>query len=91
LKESNKSNSKSKRKKSILEKVVHHFFLLFVLFSDSIINSIYSFKWLDWLVKIRDPRDAWNAQPTYLIAELTFLTIGLLTFIHCTRRLALQT
>lgn len=41
--------------------------------------------WLDWLVKIRDPRDAWRAQPTYLIAELTFLTIGLLTFIHSQR------
>ena len=40
-------------------------------------------KWLDWLVKIRDPRDCWKSQPTYLISELTYLTIGLLTFIHC--------
>jgi hypothetical protein len=40
-------------------------------------------KWLDWMVKIRDPRDCWKSQPTYLISELTYLTIGLLTFIHC--------
>ena len=39
--------------------------------------------WLDWMVKIRDPRDCWKSQPTYLISELTYLTIGLLTFIHC--------
>lgn len=41
--------------------------------------------WLDWLVKIRDPRDCWKSQPTYLISELTYLTVGLLTFIHSRR------
>ena len=40
-------------------------------------------KWLDWLVKIRDPRECWKSQPTYLLSEITYLTIGLLTFIHC--------
>ena len=34
-------------------------------------------------MKFRDPRDCWKQQPTYLISEVTYLTIGLLTFIHC--------
>jgi len=41
--------------------------------------------WLDWLVKFRDPRQIWEAQPTYLISEWTYLIIGLLTFIHSRR------
>ncbi|OXA45718.1 uncharacterized protein LOC110856826 [Folsomia candida] len=40
---------------------------------------------LDWLVKVNDPREIWKAQPTYLISEWTFITIGLLTFIHSQR------
>ena len=40
-------------------------------------------------MKIRDPRIAWKSQPTYLISEMTFLTIGLLTFIHCKHKSSL--
>lgn len=41
--------------------------------------------WLDWFIKIRDPRIAWKSQPTYLISEVTYLTVGLLTFLHSRR------
>lgn len=43
----------------------------------------FTFKALDWLIKINDPRDGWKAQPTYLISEWTYIAFGLLTFIHC--------
>ncbi|XP_046631520.1 uncharacterized protein LOC124311188 [Daphnia pulicaria] len=49
------------------------------------LSSMEFTSWLDWMVKIRDPRDCWKSQPTYLISELTYLTIGLLTFIHSRR------
>jgi len=46
----------------------------------------YEFKGiLDWLIVINDPREIWKAQPTYLLSEITFLTVGLLTFIHSQR------
>jgi len=41
--------------------------------------------WLDWFIRIRDPRDVWKAQPTYLLSEGTFLTVALLTFLHSRR------
>lgn len=46
----------------------------------------YQFKGvLDWLIVVNDPREIWKAQPTYLISEVGFMTIGLLTFIHSQR------
>jgi hypothetical protein len=46
----------------------------------------YKFKGiLDWLITINDPREIWKAQPTYLISEFAYLTVGFLTFLHSRR------
>ncbi|XP_065566105.1 uncharacterized protein LOC136030926 [Artemia franciscana] len=41
--------------------------------------------WLDWFIYFRSPKECWDAQPTYLASELTFLIIGVLTFVHSQR------
>ncbi|RXG52032.1 hypothetical protein Avbf_04044 [Armadillidium vulgare] len=36
----------------------------------------------DWFIHVQDPRDVFLAQPTYLISEFIFYTLGILTLIH---------
>lgn len=55
-----------------------------LIFYNNFINFFLLLKILDWLIHVNDPREIWKAQPTYLISEWAFITVGILTFIHCT-------